>query len=137
MNRFALMLRFLFCLSTLVVVKTAYSAAVPFAENFDTNAANWINFNSTAPLAFNAAGGPDGSGFASGEFNFKDLAVGDQGPVILRASTSPLGAFSEGALFGNWIADGVTKFRAQVRHNASAPLTFFTRFAELRRMQLD
>lgn len=115
--------------ATELAVLSAGATTIPFIENFDADVANWVNFNSIAPLTFNASGGPDGSSYASGEFNFKDLAFGNQGPVILRASTSPLGAASGGNFFGDWIADGVTKFSAQVRHNASVPLTFYSRFA--------
>ena len=101
---------------------------LPFTEDFDADAANWVNFNSSALLDFQASGGPDGSSYASGGINFVDLEEGDD-PVVLRATTSVLGASSDGALFGDWITDGVTKFSTQVRHNAPVPLTLFTRYA--------
>ncbi|MEO2046099.1 MAG: hypothetical protein ABGX16_05940 [Pirellulales bacterium] len=52
----------------------------------------------------------------------------DDSPVLLRGTESILEPSSGGAFFGNWIADGVGKFRAYVRHNAPQPLDFFNRF---------
>jgi hypothetical protein len=128
MNRFVFSLSGI-CLSFFACAASVDATTVPFTENFLADVANWTNFNGTALLSFNDSGGPDDSSYASGDYNFKDLAFGDQGPVILRASPTPLGAASAGNLFGDWIADGVTSFSAQVRHNASVPLTFFARFA--------
>jgi len=110
--------------------QSVQAITVPFTEDFDAGAANWLNFNSSALLSFHATGGPDGSSFASGTFNFKNSAFGDQGPVVFRGTTSLVGASSGGAFFGNWITGGVGKFTAQVRHDATVPLTFFTRFAD-------
>ena len=115
------------CLSA--TVHQSLAATPGFTEDFELDVANWVNFDNTAFLSFNATGGPDGSSFASGDFNFKDLAFGDQGPVILRATTTPLGPASGGNFFGDWLTDGITEFSAQVRHNAPVPLTFFARFA--------
>ena len=107
---------------------TIQAVELPFTEDFDADVANWVNFNSSALLNFNADGGPDGSSYASGDINFVDLEV-DDSPVVFRATTTVLGEASDGAFFGNWIEDGVTEFSMQVRHNAPIPLTLLTRFA--------
>lgn len=108
---------------------TAFGLTSPFTENFDADAANWLNSNSTALLDFNATGGPDGSSYASGAFNFLNSAE-DDSPVILRGTSSIVGASSDGAFFGNWAAGPIASFGVQVRHDADLPLTFFTRFAD-------
>ncbi len=116
---------------TLVLYGEAFSAVtVPFQEDFASSSALWSNFNNSALLTFHAAGGPDGSSFASGKFNFSNSAFGDQGPVIFRGETTPGGPASGGNFLGNWLAAGVKEFRAFVRHDATVPLTFFTRFAD-------
>ena len=59
---------------------------LPFTEDFDADVANWVNFNSSALLDFNASGGPDGSSYASGGINFVNLEEGDD-PVVLRCKS--------------------------------------------------
>ena len=117
---------------TIGIVSASWAAMPPFSEDFDTDHSNWLNFNGSAPLAFNLTNGPDGGSYVSGPFNFKDSVFGSQeGAVIFRGNTNPLGQSSDGAFFGDWLADGVGGFTAQVRHNATVPLTFFTRFADV------
>lgn len=118
-----------FTLSLLLQAGGFAATTVPFQEDFASSSALWANFNSSALLTFNATGGPDGSSYASGSFNFVDSAVG-AGPVLLRGETTPGGPASGGQFFGNWITDGVREFRAFVRHDATVPVTFFTRFAD-------
>lgn len=117
-------------LLTLAQAMFAPAATVPFVEDFADDHANWLNFNSSAFLTFQPAGGPDGSSYVAGSFNFVNSVFGDQGPVLLRAGATPLGSASGGNLFGDWIADGVAEFTAWVRHDAPTPLTYFVRFAD-------
>jgi len=119
--------RFLVATATIAGVVTAASATtVPFTENFATDHSNWRNFNGSAGLTWVGGGGPDGSSFASGPFNFSTQTTGAT-PVIIRGQDT-FGT-SGGAFFGNWIADGVTQVSLSVRHNAGVPLNFFGRFA--------
>ncbi|MFG0275502.1 MAG: hypothetical protein ACF8QF_10635 [Phycisphaerales bacterium] len=112
--------------AALASAAVASAGLVGTAETFGSGSANWTNATGTAFLDWSPAGGPDGSAFASGVFDFTNSVDGDT-PVILRAET-PTGA-SAGALFGDYITGGVTELRFSVRHDGPAPLTFFTRFA--------
>ena len=103
------------------------ATTLPFTETFSSDVAGWTESSGVGPLTFNAAGGPDGSSYASGTFNFLNSTFGDQGPVVIRGQ-EPQNA-SSGAFIGNWIADGITQFSASVRHDAGVPLSYFTRFA--------
>lgn len=114
-----------------VALASACAAASPGAlvgatETFGAGPANWTNATGSAFLDWFGAGGPDGSAFASGVFDFTASNAGDT-PVILRAETAANA--SAGAFFGNYITEGVTELRFSVRHDGPAPLTFFTRFA--------
>jgi hypothetical protein len=107
-------------------VASAMGTTVPFTEEFATDASNWRDAGGGALLSFNASGGPDGSSFASGTFNFVGSAEGDT-PVLLRGQD---GFNSSGDAFvGDWLTDGVETFSAYVKHDAPAALNFFTRFA--------
>ena len=103
-----------------------YATTVPFTEEFASSSSNWYNAAGTAPLGHQTTGGPDGSGFAAGTFNFANSTAGNS--TVLFRGQDEFGS-SGGAFIGNWIADGVTGFSAWVRHNAPTPLTFFTRFS--------
>ncbi len=100
------------------------AAVVPFTEDFVADNAAWKDAVNT-DLGFVAAGGPDGSGYVTGTFDFQAQADGAT-PVLLRGQDGF--DSSSDAFVGNWIADGVTGFSTYVRHNAAVPLTFFTRF---------
>ena len=67
----------------------AQAATVPFTESFETGVSGWENALSL-PLAYTAAGGSDGGGFASGTYNFNGYVpgFGGSGPIVLRASAS-------------------------------------------------
>lgn len=97
---------------------------IPFTEDFVTDSANWRDAVGVGVLDWLANGGPDGGAFAQGPFNFV-ASQPDDTPVILRAHDS-FGS-SGGAFTGNWINAGVTLLSAQVRHNATVPLTYFVR----------
>ena len=114
---------------TLAASQTAPAAVVPFTEHFPGGPADWRQADQLTDLNWLAAGGPDGSSYASGAFSFVDQGPGAR-PAILRAHDEfgPSGS-SNGAFVGNWLADGVTGFAAWVRHDAPAPLNFFARYA--------
>ncbi|HKQ48062.1 MAG TPA: hypothetical protein VJZ71_08345 [Phycisphaerae bacterium] len=99
---------------------------VPFTEEFSATSSNWRETGGVNPLAWNAAGGPDGSSYASGPFNFLSSAP-NATPAILRAHDAYNS--SGDAFVGDWITEGVDQFSVSVRHNAPTALTFFTRFA--------
>jgi hypothetical protein len=116
----------------------AYAVAPPVVEPFDTGAANWRD-GGLALLDFVASGGPDGSSYASLDFNLLNATGGPVGSreattVVVRAQTLAVpgaGEFvaSDGIFFGDWLTDNVGEFRAMVRHSAPEPLSFFARFA--------
>jgi hypothetical protein len=117
-----------FCLSVLsVAALTSGASAVinPFTEDFASGPSGWTNFNNSAPLTFAGSGGPSGSTFVSGSFNFVSQAAAAT-PVIIRGE----GGFSGGAFNGNWITAGVTAMTVWVRHDAPVPLTYFARMAQ-------
>lgn len=107
------------------VTGSTSAATVPFTEDFASDTANWKDA-AISDLAYNAAGGPDGSGFVTGSFSFVGSADGDT-PVILRGQDT-FDASGDNFV-GNWLTDGITEFSAFVRHDAPLPLNFFTRFA--------
>ena len=116
---------------SMFVAFTSFAPAVsaivlPFTEDFDANSANWFNAAVTAPVDWSAAGGPDGGAYATTGFNFQFTAANDT-PVLFRAQDEFNS--SGGAFEGDWITNGITEFSFAVRHNAPAPMTFFTRFA--------
>jgi hypothetical protein len=100
----------------------AGAVTVPFTEDFTSNASGWLNAVS-APLTWNATGGPDGGAYVSTTLG----SLGGNGTIQFRANDSANA--SGDAFVGNWIASGVTTVSAQVIHDAPVPLTFFFRFA--------
>jgi hypothetical protein len=105
---------------------SAFALTVPFTENFTSDSANWYNATGVSPLGWQSSGGPDGSGYASGIFNFVNSGANDT-PALLRAQDEFNS--SGNAFVGNWNAAGVTTFTAYVRHDAGIPLSYFVRFA--------
>ncbi|MBI4719155.1 MAG: PEP-CTERM sorting domain-containing protein [Planctomycetes bacterium] len=104
------------------------AATVPFTEDFATDHANWFaNSAGTAPLVFNAAGGPDGGSFASTTLNFANLTQPGFSAPFFRGQENFNS--SGGAFLGNWITDGVSTFSLMLRHDAGETLQFFTRIA--------
>ncbi|MBX3323018.1 MAG: hypothetical protein KF757_08525 [Phycisphaeraceae bacterium] len=98
-----------------------------FVESFDAGPANWRNFNSSADLEWSAAGGPDGSAYASSVFNLSGTTVGGFPPTVIRAHANFNS--SNSAYVGDWIAAGVTGVSFDFRHNLSEALTITGRFA--------
>lgn len=116
-------------LAVFCITAASQALTVPFTENFAGNNANWQN-NANGLATYNAIGGPDGGAYISGPFNFQSSKADDT-PVVLRGNPStPLGPASGGNFIGNWLAGGVIKFSAYVRHNAPEPLIFLSRFAD-------
>jgi hypothetical protein len=110
----------------LACATAAPAVFVGATEGFDSGPANWSNAANNAFLDWFASGGPDGSAYASGLFDFSATAVGDT-PVILRARGA--NNASGGIFTGDWIAAGITELRFSIRHDGPAPVTIFTRFA--------
>ena len=104
----------------------AGSGIPPYTETFDSDAANWTNFNNSATLDWFSSGGPDGSAYASGTYNLQN-ASGFFPPVVLRAQSQSNA--SGGAFVGNWIESGVIAFSFDIRHDLSEALTITGRFA--------
>lgn len=104
----------------------ASATIVPFTEDFSANASNWYDSMGANPVSWNMAGGPDGGAYVSTAFNPSASAANDN--VLLFRAQEELNS-SGNAFAGNWIADGVDEFSFLVRHDATAPVNFFARFA--------
>ncbi len=113
-------------IASIAFVGLVSAAAVPFTEDFSSSSSSWRDSTGTVPLDWLSAGGPDGGSYASGPFNFVN-STPNTTPSILRGHDSYNS--SGDAFVGNWIAEGVTHFSMNVRHNAPEPLVFFARFA--------
>jgi hypothetical protein len=107
------------------VAAAASAATVPFTEGFNSTA-NWSIGPTLVPPTLVPTGGPDGSSYIQRAFSFAANGAGET-PILLRAQ-SGFGS-SGGALFGSYLADGVTQFSFSVRHNAPEPLDIFARFS--------
>ncbi len=97
-----------------------------FIETFDTDAANWRNFDGTAELDWFPSGGPDGSAYASSVYNLTNFTGGFP-PVVIRAQANFNS--SGGAYTGDWIAGGVTGVTFDIRHDAPEAVAITGRFA--------
>lgn len=96
---------------------TASAVTVPFTEEFASNVSGWEN-NVSNPLTWVASGGPDGSSYASGSFDFTGFVAPfpGAGPIVFRAHDSD--DASGDAFVGNWTTAGVAAVTAWVRHDA-------------------
>ena len=94
------------------------SAVTSFTETFDNGNANWGD-----PIS-----SPAGADHNAGGFITTGGALADLGQGVLFRGQAGLGS-SGGAFTGNWIADDVSQFSVDVRHNSQVPLSFFARFA--------
>jgi len=104
----------------------AHAVSTPFTEAFDDGASGWQDAF-RQPLDWIESGGPDGSGFVRSTLDLSSVTV-SMGSVVTHRGEQSAGA-SGGAFAGDWLEAGVTRFTAQVRHDASVPLSFFGRFA--------
>lgn len=109
-----------------VDASVASASIVPFTEDFSASASNWYDAMGANPVSWNMAGGPDGGAYVSTSFNPSASAANDN--VLLFRAQEELNS-SGNAFVGNWITDGVDEFSFLVRHNATAPVNFFARFA--------
>lgn len=105
---------------------TAHAITLPFTEDFAGSNANWVNYNSSAFLTYNATGGPDGGGYDSGTATF-NTRVADSSAVLLRGRQD-FGASGD-ALFGDWAGADARNLSVYVWHNVPTPLTYFVRLA--------
>jgi hypothetical protein len=110
--------------SAAAIPSGATALTVPSEEGFASDTSNWKNTASTDPT-YVATGGSDGGGYIQHSFAF--VSSPSTTPVLFRGHD--LFDASGDAFVGDWIAGGVTKLRAQVRHNLPQPAAFFTRFA--------
>jgi len=110
-----------------VMTTQALAQVTPYVEDFSTDNANWFDSSDLAGVDWVAAGGPDGGAFVQTSFNFVNSVPGPQGPVLFRAEDEHNS--SNGAFEGNWITSGITEYRMFVRHTATVPVNFFTRFS--------
>lgn len=102
---------------------TMVQAAPDFTEDFTSSAEGWLTRN-FAPLTFNSSGGPDGSSYVSfvDSFDpFEDGATAFRGHADFNASG--------GAFVDDWISNHWITLSAWVRHDGSAPASFFARIA--------
>lgn len=106
---------------------TASALTLGYTEDFAADVAGWEDAGN-APLTHEPAGGPDGSSFASTQFDYFGFSNPfGGGPVIFRASGND-GA-SGGAFVGDWLAAGVTQVSAWVYQETGEELTYFLRVA--------
>ncbi|WP_425395348.1 PEP-CTERM sorting domain-containing protein [Aeoliella sp.] len=133
-----------FLLSAVAAVNVASAASIGFVEDFPTDHSYWLNSPGTggsALVTHQASGGPDGSSYASGTYNFVNNEPGVGGSAIVFRGKEvvegePSTQASGGNLFGNWINDEISDISMMVRHDATDPITgaplalnFFARLA--------
>lgn len=111
---------------------TAQAVTVPFVEDFNTDSANWGNFEAAnsnpsipgfqtgGPASWVSSGGPDGSGYASVDFAFGDFTSPFGGPTLFRGQDEFNS--SNGDYIGDWLTNGIRTVRYSVRHNAPVPI---------------
>ncbi len=116
---------FFAALSSVAVCAAAGAATVPFTESFAVGSASWRDNGAVSEATWAPSGGPDGSAHVSTATNVNAAVFG---ALTVFRGHSAFGS-SGGAFVGNWIGEGVTQFSFDVRHNASMPLSFGTRFA--------
>jgi hypothetical protein len=117
----------LLTLAAAVASATQATAALPFLENFDNDAANWKQDSAGATnMNYVATGGPDGGAYVSRSFALPAYTppgpFGPAAPIAIRGQENFNS--SGGAFGGNWLAAGVNEVSAYFRHNAGVPLAF-------------
>ena len=97
----------------LLMIGLVHGVTVPFTEDFVADVADWADAGSF-PLNFNAAGGPDGSSYASTDFAFNSGGgAGGSSAVLFRGHDEfGLGGSSGGNFIGNWISDEARRLTA-------------------------
>ena len=110
----------------LVGTQPVRAVTVPFVEEFSTSDSRWGGRSGLLELDYVASGGVDGGGYVSDQVRFELSADGDS--IVAFRAQEELNS-SGNAFVGNWITGGVARFSAFVRHSATEPLFFFTRFS--------
>ena len=113
-------------LAVATLAGAAHAVVVPYTEEFAADAASWRQADSLTPLAWSAAGGPDGGSFASATFNFVTTSPGAT-PAIIRGQDSF--DSSGDAFVGNWLSSPPSTLSFDIRHDAGVPMTIFARVA--------
>lgn len=115
-------------IAALFAAAPAFAVVInPFTETFSSTASNWST--AASPLThptYVPTGGPDGSTFARTSFPLANSVSGDQ-PLVFRGQNNFNS--SGGAFIGNWLGAGVEELNVSIRHNGSAPVTFYVRLA--------
>jgi len=101
-------------------------ATVPFTEAFDRGVSNWRDTAGMDALSWFAAGGPDGGAYVSTSYLVPD-PIPPFGAILFRGQDEF--DSSSDNFVGDWITDGVSEFSFWIRHDATAPLGVFARFA--------
>ncbi|MEM9064431.1 MAG: hypothetical protein AAGB51_02960 [Planctomycetota bacterium] len=125
MNRFAIAA----CGIAAFAAATQAQVVNGFTEDFNSGTAAWLD-NIFAPVIGVSSGGPDGSAYISAGADFSNSGLDDT-VVLFRGEagpTAPVDA-SGGGFVGDYFAAGITELTFSVRHDAAAPVQFFTRFA--------
>jgi hypothetical protein len=107
-----------------IAVSDSVAVSASTTEEFTSSAANWKDFASL-DLTHVPSGGPDGSGYVTTDFAFTSAPSGSS--VLFRGHD----AFNSSgdAFVGNWLAAGINRLSADVRHDAPEPVDFFLRLA--------
>ncbi|WP_442482751.1 PEP-CTERM sorting domain-containing protein [Aeoliella sp. SH292] len=111
-------------------VHAAAQQPIAFTEDFATSTSQWATGTYGAP-SYQAAGGPDGSGFIRNDsltFNNFTVGFGGTATAILFRGENSINS-SNDAFVANWIDEGYTSFSYFFKHNAPVALELFTRFA--------
>lgn len=115
--------RYFFEIATIAVLFTfanrALALVAPFTEDFSEDASGWVS-DGTNAIVWHRDGGVENQPFIS-----TTATVSAACNIVFRGNSA--NDASDGAFAGNWLAGGVTAFRAYVRHDAPMPLNFFVR----------
>lgn len=113
-------------LASVLVTAGAMATTVPFNESFSAGPSNWRETSGVSAASWISSGGADSGGYITQALNFSAQAAGAT-PLLVRSDLA-FGS-SGGALYGNWLTDGVTDFSFSVLHDAPSPINVFARFA--------
>lgn len=109
------------CFAFAVATFQASALIVPFTEDFNAGASNWLNGSSATPT-WSATGGVSDGGYISAPGAISGTGFGS---IVFRGNAAA--DASGDAFVGNWLSGGVTAFSAYVKHDAPVPLNFYAR----------
>ncbi|MEX0642822.1 MAG: PEP-CTERM sorting domain-containing protein [Pirellulales bacterium] len=119
-------------LATTIGGRVIAATVAPYTEQFPTDAAQWLNGDSSGFGNFVPSGGPDGSSHISASLNTQAFGNGVSRVVFRGNSTTTPSIHASGDKFvGDWLGGGINRFSAWVYHEAEVPLPFFARFASV------